>query len=158
MLHTQWYAAAACGSRSSTSRLICGDTFRLETVSANVLPSFDPSVTRLRLMPLRYTQRYAADARGSRSRFLRLICRGTIRSGTVYADARRPFDPSVTRRILLPLLHMRRYAAAACGSRSSTSRLTCGDTILKTTALNRPALLAAVAHYPPAPITPLARY
>ena len=29
---------------------------------------------------------------------------------------------------------------------------------LKTTALNRPALLAAMAHYPPAPITPLARY
>ena len=29
---------------------------------------------------------------------------------------------------------------------------------VKTTALNRPALLAAMAHYPPAPITPLARY
>ena len=58
----------------------------------------------------------------------RLICRGAFRSGTVSADARRSFDPSVTRHILLPLLHTRRYAAAACGSRSSTSRLICCDT------------------------------
>ena len=90
--------------------------------------SFDPSDTRHTLLPLLYTRRYAANTRGSRSSMPRLTRCGTVRSGTVSADAPLSFGPYVIRLRLLLLLYTRRHAAAACGSRSSTSRVICYDT------------------------------
>ena len=53
---TRWYAAAAYGSRLTTSRLVCFRRCQSVMVSAGAQPSFDSSVTRLRLRLLRWTR------------------------------------------------------------------------------------------------------
>ena len=89
LLYTRRHAAAVCGSRSSPPRLTCCDTVRSGMISANALLSFDPYITRLRLLLLRWTQWYVAAAYGARSGTSRLTRCGTVLSGTVSTDTRR---------------------------------------------------------------------
>ena len=127
--------------------MVCCDTVRFGMVSANALLSFDPYVTRLSgcwtrdlyrgcnvlfgLLPLLYTRNGTLPlyVMWVSLEYVSLDLLRYCSSLTVSVDASLSFDPYVTRLRLLPLPYIRRCAAAACGSRLSTSRWIYCDTV-----------------------------
>ena len=95
------------------------DTVRSGSVSADALLSFDPSLTRLKLLLLLYTQRYAAAAGGSRSSTLVWPAAMLFDLGRcLLTHGGRLTLASLDSVRLLLLLRTQWHAAAAGGSRS----------------------------------------